>query len=184
MPLLLVGVVLLMLPLVVALLTPVAILQRFRAGTARRLARPWLVSLNVFGIAVSVVGFLVGAALTNAWVPNAFALALLGFTVGGVLGVLGVCLTRWEVTVQSLHYTPHRWLVLAITLVVATRVAYGLWRSWTILQTGANATAAVTAFGVAESLGAGAAVLGYYLMYWIGVRRQIRRWQRRRSRVV
>ena len=34
-------------------------------------------------------------------------------------------------------------------------------------------------FGVAESLGAAGAVMGYYLAYNIGLRWRIRRWERR-----
>jgi hypothetical protein len=32
----------------------------------------------------------------------------------------------------------------------------------------------VDAFGVADSLAAGAVVLGYYLSYWLGVRRRLK----------
>ena len=180
MPLLL---VLLALPLLVVLLTPIALVQRYRSGTARRLARPWLATLNVVGMAVSACGFLAGAAVTTAWVPNAFTAAVLGLVVGALLGALGLRLTRWEATVRTLHYTPNRWLVLAISLVVAARVLYGLWRSWDVVQAGAAATSAVAAFGIAGSLGAGATVLGYYLAYWLGVRQRIRRWQRRPLRL-
>jgi len=33
----------------------------------------------------------------------------------------------------------------------------------------------VASFGVAGSLAAGAVVLGYYLSYWLGIRRRLRR---------
>jgi hypothetical protein len=36
----------------------------------------------------------------------------------------------------------------------------------------------VLAFGIPESLAAGGTVIGYYVAYNLGVRRQIRRWQR------
>lgn len=183
MPLLLLVALLLIVPLVVVLLTPLALVQRYRAGTARRLARPWLASLNVFGLALSSIGFLIGTAVTGAWVAHAFMFAVLGFAAGTALGLVGVWLTRWEPSVRALHYTPNRWLVLAITVVVAGRVAYGFWRSWSVARAGADVVAAVYAIGIAESLGAGALVLGYYLVYWIGIRRRIQRWQRRRLRV-
>ena len=119
MPLLL---VLLALPLLLVLLTPVALIQRYRSGTARRLARPWLATVNVVGMAVSACGFLAGAAVTSAWVPHAFTAAVAGLAIGALLGALGLRLTRWEATVRTLHYTPNRWLVLAISLVIIARL--------------------------------------------------------------
>jgi hypothetical protein len=74
-----------------------------------------------------------------------------------------------------LYYTPNRWLVLAITLVVAGRVAFGFWRSWNAWQTTDDYASWAAASGAAGSLAAGAVVLGYYLVYWLGVRRRLRR---------
>jgi hypothetical protein len=57
-----------------------------------------------------------------------------------------------------------------------------LWRSWTAVGLGASGAGALRAFGVAEALGAGAVVIGYYLAYSAGVRWRIRGWQRRALR--
>jgi hypothetical protein len=78
-----------------------------------------------------------------------------------------------------LHYTPNRWLVLAITLVVTARVLYGFWRAWESWRAGLSEGSWFVAAGVAGSMAAGAVVLGYYLVYWIGVRRRLRRVQAR-----
>ncbi len=175
---------LLLLPLMAIALMPLMLIQRYRAGTARRLARPWVATLNVAAMVLSAAFFLVAAAVTSAWVPDAFTSAVLGMAVGCVLGVVGLWVSRWEATPGTLHYTPNRWLVLAITLVVTARVLYGFWRGWTSMRSGADETAFLTAFGVAGSLGAGATVLGYYLAYGIGVRRRISTWQKRSLRVI
>ena len=116
MPLLL-GAVLVVLALIA--LVPLSIVLRYRAGTSRRRARSWIVTLNFTGLVVSVAFFLTAAAVSNVWVPDAFAYATAGLAIGGILGALGLGLTRWESAPGSLHYTPNRWLVLAITLVVA-----------------------------------------------------------------
>jgi hypothetical protein len=71
------------------------------------------------------------------------------------------------------HYTPNRWLVLTVTLVVAARIFYGVWRVWAAWQAGVEQIAAVTASSVATSIAAGAVVLGYYLIYWTAVRRRL-----------
>lgn len=161
--------------LVVVALIPLAIIQRFRRGTMR--ARPigWLIALNFAGTFVSMLLFLLGAAITTQWIPGTLTYTSAGLGIGGVLGVLGLALTRWEVAGGRLYYTPNRWLVLTITLVVTGRLAYGFWRSWAAWQASMDTMTWVAASGVAASMSAGAIVLGYYLVYWFGVRRRLRR---------
>jgi hypothetical protein len=115
-----------------------------------------------------------GAALTNIWVPHAFGYSLLGLLGGVALGIIGLWLSRWEPSTIALHYTPNRWLVLAVTLIVTGRFLYGLWRGWHRWHAAAGDTSLLAAFGVAGSLAAGAVVLGYYLSYWAGVRRRLK----------
>jgi hypothetical protein len=165
--------------LVLALvLMPVSLVQRYRVGTVRRPARSWVITLNLVAIAISIVIFLVSAALTSLWVPYAFSYSLGGLLIGFASGLLGLALTRWEASPASLHYTPNRWLVLIITLVVTARVLYGFWRSWHAWQSGLEGGSWFVAAGVAGSLGAGAIVLGYYLIYWAGVRRRLKQHRR------
>ena len=170
---------LLLLPVVVLLLMPLILFLRYRAGTARRQARSWIATFSLIAMLFSAIFFLVAAAVTTYWIPGAFAGAAAGLGIGSVLGILGLALTRWESTPRTLHYTPNRWLVLLVTLVVSARVLYGLWRSWTAAQAGIYGTSLVTAFGVPQSLAAGGAVLGYYLVYSAGLRWRIRKWQAR-----
>jgi hypothetical protein len=175
-PLLLLPLLLLLVVVVAILLLPLSLVQRYRVGTVRRPARGWFIMLNLMAIALSTAIFLVAAALTNAWIADTFRYALIGLAVGCALGVLGLALTRWEITPHSFHYTPHRWLVLVVTLLVTARVLYGFWRSWHAWSAGFDSWSA--AFGVAGSMGVGAVVLGYYLAYWLGVRRQFKRARR------
>ena len=158
--------------LVAIALMPVALVMRYRTGTARRLARGWVAAINVVGVAFSAALFLLGAAVTSIWVPGAFGYAVMGLCAGCVLGLAGLQLSRWETTPQGLHYTPNRWLVLVITLVVTARVAYGLWRGWQSWRLGLEGGSWLVSSGVAGSLAAGALVLGYYLIFWAGVRRK------------
>jgi hypothetical protein len=155
-------------------LSPLALVQRYRLGTARRRARGWVATFNAAGLAVSVVMFVSGAALTSLWIPGAFQHALAGLIGGSLVGFVGLALTRWESLPGGLYYTPNRWLVLAITLIVAARIAFGFWRSWNAWYTTLDYTAWAAASGAAGSLAAGAVVLGYYLVYWLGVRRRLR----------
>ena len=166
-----------LLPLVLIALMPLILIQRYRVGTARRVARPWMATLNVALMAFSSICFLAGAGVTAVWVPNAFTGAAAGVALGVGLGVVGLMLTRWEYTAATLHYTPNRWLVLVVTFLVSARVLYGLWRSWMAAKAGVYGTPMVLAFGIPESLAAGGTVIGYYLAYGWGVRRSILKWQ-------
>jgi hypothetical protein len=178
-PLLLLAATLIFVIVLSVALIPFSLLMRYRVGTARRPARGWIVTLNLVGLSLSSVLFLLTAALTTRWVPDAFRYALTGFGIGCVLGMLGLLLTRWETGSRALYYTPNRWLVLAVTLVVTARVGYGFWRTWHAWRAAYEHTALIAASGVAGSLAAGAVVLGYYVTYWAGVRRRIKRFHLR-----
>jgi hypothetical protein len=174
--------VVLLLPLIAIAAMPVILVQRYRAGSVRRVARPWLVRLNLVAMVFSAAFFLTAAAFANIWLPTTFRAAAAGMAIGIGLGVLGLALSRWEITSRSLHYTPNRWLVFAITFVVAVRVLYGLARSAAALISGQESF--VTAFGFAGSLAVGAVVVGYYFAYAIGLWYRVRRWEARPVRVM
>jgi hypothetical protein len=174
MPFLLIAVVLL-LPYAFVVLLPFSIVQRYRTGTARRLGRPWVASLNVLALSLSAFIFLVAASFANFWAPRALPYSFAGLLCGILLGFVGLRLTRWEPTERGLHYTPPRLLVLLITVVVTVRVFYGFWRAWhTWHQAGLRGSWLAHA-GAAGSLAMGAGVLGYYFTYWCGVARRLRR---------
>ena len=171
MPLLIVPVLIV---LATILLIPIGIVQRYRAGTKRQRARRWLASLNLFGLALSTVLFLVAAVLTNIWAPETLLYTLAGLTGGAMLGMLGLALTKWEPGLDALHYTPNRLLVLTLTLMITARLLYGFWRAWQSWRAGLSGGSWFVEAGIAGSMAAGAIVLGYYLIYWIGVRRRLR----------
>jgi hypothetical protein len=101
--------------------------------------------------------------------------------VGGILGVLGLTLTRWESRPEGLFYTPSRWLALLITLAIAARFIYGWWRA---THSGSNAPAdqhwLITASGTQLSVAVAAGLIGYYLVYSVGVRLRIASDEQRR----
>lgn len=175
---------LLLLPVAVIALMPLLLVQRYRAGSARREGRPWVTALTIAAMAFSAVFFLASAAITTIWIPRALGGAAIGVAAGLVLGVMGSLLTRWEPGLRSFHYTPNRWLVLLVTLIVSGRVVYGLYRSFEAASAGLSGVHLVNAFGVPESLAAGGIVIGYHLAYNVELRRRIGRWQRRRLRPV
>jgi hypothetical protein len=170
---------LVLLPMIVIALMPLILIQRYRIGSSRRLARPWMATLGMVSMGLSAVTFLLSAAVTNIWIPESLRYAAMGLGFGLGMGAVGLALTRWEATPQSLHYTANRWLVMFITLVVTARVMYGFYRSLLFAEGYVTAPSAIAAFGIPQSLAAGATVVGYYLAYSAGVRWRIRAWQRR-----
>lgn len=163
--------------LIIALILamPLLLVLRYRAGTARRLGRRWVATLNLVSMIISAGLFLWVAAITTLWVPRAFVYSLAGLMGGCVLGLLGLIATRWEKTPNALHYTPNRWLVLVITLAVTTRLLCGLWRIWHAWRAAGPDTSWLASAGIAGSMAVGAIVLGYYLTYSAGVRWRLRK---------
>lgn len=149
---------------------PFALVFRYRYGTRRRRARVWVATINAVSLAISATIFMISATVTTRWVPYSFSYAALGLACGALLGLLGLVLTRWERDLSTLFYTPSRLLVLAITLIVTLRIAYGFWRGWQTWRAAQDGTSWIAAIGIPGSLAAGAVVIGYYLVYWAGVR--------------
>jgi hypothetical protein len=155
---------------------------RYRAGTARRQGRRWVATLNVWMTSFSALLFLCVAFLMSFWLGPIVRSALTGMAIGAGLGLLGLALTHWEVEPEGLFYTPSRWLALLITFAITARVLFGWWHAahpgnraagdqhWLI-----SASATQLSFAIAAGL------IGYYLIYAIGVRLRLRRHQRPRS---
>jgi hypothetical protein len=158
---------------------------RYRAGTARRQARRWVASLNVWATSFSVVFFLSFSFLLSFWVASAFRYALIGIGVGAIVGLLGLTLTRWESRREELFYTPNRWLAFLVVFAIAARVVYGWWRA---THAGSNVPGdqhwLITASGTQLSLAVAAGLIGYYLVYSIGVRLKIAMASRRSESAV
>lgn len=169
MPFLLIPFVLLLIPALIAVMVPFSIVQRYRAGTARRQARGWMAMMNMVAIAISISLFVVTAAITTTWLHGALTYSLLGLTGGCALGFVGLALSHWEATARGLHFTPNRWLVLVITLAVTARLAFGFWRAWHAWHSNPSDQSWLAASGLAGSMSVGAVVLGYYFVYWCGV---------------
>jgi len=153
---------------------------RYRAGTARRQARHWIASMNVWMTSFSAVFFLSFTLLLSLWVESAFRFALIGIGGGGLLGLLGLALTRWERRPDGLFYTPSRWLALTIVFAIAIRIVYGWWRATHHGSIPADDHRLIAASGAQLSLAIAAGLIGYYLVYSVGVRLRLGRYERLR----
>jgi hypothetical protein len=153
---------------------------RYRAGTARRQARRWVASLNVWVTSFSALFFLSFTLLLSFWVGSASRFALIGMAFGGILGLVGLAMTRWESQPEGLFYTPSRWLALLVTLAIAARFVYGWWRA---THSGSPASGdqhwLIAASGTQLSVAVAAGLIGYYLVYSIGVRLRLTPYEQR-----
>lgn len=168
-PLLIVGVVALW-----AVLLPIALLQRYRRGKARRRAQGWVIKGNAVLLAISALLFVLGAWIGARWIDGALQYACIGLGVGVVIGVAGLWLSRFESTGNGLYYTPNRWLVLSLTTLVAARIALSVWQMWQRWQS-SSATGWELLGDHASLFAVGGILLGYYLAYTWGLRSRIAR---------
>ena len=152
---------------------------RYRAGTARRQGRRWVATMNLWATSFSAALFLCFTFLISFWLGPTLRFALIGLAVGGLLGLVGLAVTRWESQPAGLFYTPSRWLALLVMLAIAARLVYGWW--YTMHP---NAPAQqhwfLSASGTQLSVAVAAGLIGYYLVYAIGVRIRIARNEKRR----
>ncbi len=153
---------------------------RYRAGTSRRQGRRWFATLNMWLTSFSALCFLVFAFFTSFWIQGALQYALGGMAVGFFFGVLGLILTRWEHKPEGFFYTPSRWLALFITIVITARFAYAWWHATHPGSgTGVHPWLMNATFTQA-SLATAAGLIGYYLMFGVGVRFRLLSYERKR----
>ncbi len=156
------------------LLLPLSLWQRFRSGSARRPARAWLVTLNLWLTLASTVLFVVFALVASLWWPGAWWQSGLGLLAGMALGMLGYALTRFETTPVALYYKPNTWLVLALTALVLARLVAGLAQGWQVSVNG-QPWPLEGWLSHASLLAVAALLLGYAGMYAALLQRRLQR---------
>jgi uncharacterized membrane protein YiaA len=151
------------------LLWPVLLWMRYRNGTARRRVQGWVVRVNAWLLLVSVPMFLLGAWVAGHWFEGALLDSTAGLLTGVAVGIVGLWLTRFEHDERGYYYTPNRWLVLALTVLLAVRIVVGVAAGWG--HAGADASQGLLeAGGLALIAGI---FLGYALAYMWGLRARL-----------
>jgi hypothetical protein len=154
-----------------AVLLPLALWQRYRVGKARKRALRWVFTVNAWLLAASALFLFGSAAVLGFWVENALAWAAGGFACGLVAGLAGHALTRVEHAPDGIYFTPNRWIVLTLTLIVAARIAYGVVRAWQAW----NSDDAGWWVQQGSLLAVAGLLVGYYLAYTLALRRRLPR---------
>jgi hypothetical protein len=153
---------------------------RYRAGTSRRQGRRWVATMNVWMTSFSAAFFLCFTFLISFWLGPSLRFALAGMGVGSLLGFIGLAVTRWESEPEGLFYTPSRWLALLVTMAIAARLVYGWWHA-THPGNPAEQHWLMTASASQISIAVAAGLIGYYLIYAIGVRIRVTRHEQRHA---
>jgi MFS family permease len=151
---------------------------RYRAATSRRQGRRWVATMNVWVTSFSAAFFLCFTFLISFWLGPTLRFALAGMGVGSLLGLIGLAVTRWETEPEGLFYTPSRWLALLVTMAIAARLVYGWWHA-THPGVPGEQHWLLSASGTQTSVAIAAGLIGYYLVYAIGVRIRVTRHEQR-----
>ncbi|MBS0199494.1 MAG: hypothetical protein JSR70_03505 [Proteobacteria bacterium] len=185
MPLLLAPLLLLALVLLWIVLLPLSLLQRYRFGKSRRRVLPWLAGINAWLLLLSLASFLAGAALAQRRLDDAFAAACVGLALGFAVGLLNLWTARLEWEGQRLHVQPHALVSLLLTLLVAGRLAIGIWQLFKYGFTLHPQVMEGTWLLRPDSLFAfGGLLLGHYFAWSWALRARLRHGLRRRHRQI
>jgi hypothetical protein len=155
-------------------LLPVSLWARYASGRARRRAQGWVVRGNSWLLAMSLPLFLLSAWAATYWMNDALRDACWGLLIGIGVGFAGVWLTRFERDEKGWVCTPNRWLVLALTTIVAARVFAGLWMAFRHVS-GDVSGAFARWLDAGAWTGIAGLFLGYALAYTWGLRARLSR---------
>lgn len=172
MPLLVIPLAILAALFIALLLSPISLWMRYRTGKARRRLQPWVVRANSWMLLFSTGMFLASMWVVGHWIHGALEHAALGLAAGVPLGIVGLWTGRFETAPKGVYVTPNRWLVLALTLVVAARVGWGLWQLWQRWHEEGGLAPSVWN-DHANLFAVGGLLLGYYLAWAWGLRRKL-----------
>src|SRR5580698_1677528 len=125
-------------PFLVAALVVFAIYRRFRRNFGRQPLRPARMTVRIVLLTL-LIGLLLPEALRSA---QFLAAELAGAALGIGLGVWGARRTRFLMRGGQLHYVPHTYTGIAVSLLFLGRLAYRLVQVYGNAHGGANAAMA------------------------------------------
>lgn len=160
-------------PILMGALVLFAIYRRVRRNIGRQRVSAGRMQFRI-GL-LCVVGALIAFAATRDM--NLLGALLAGVAIGAALGWLGLRMTKFETTAQGSFYTPHTYIGLIVSALLLGRIAYRFLAVYPSMhaaaQSNQNPFAAyqrspltLAIFGV---------VVGYYILYYIGVLQTSRR---------
>src|SRR5581483_1240068 len=149
--------------------------RRFRRSFGRQPVQPKRMITRVVILCVVGALLLIGATLN----PMMLAADVGGLILGLALGWWGLKLTRFERHADGVHYIPHSWFGIGITVLLLARLAYRFTVLWPAMQ-GAHGAAPAAAQpppypNSPLTLALFGLLIGYYVFYYLGVLRMAKK---------
>jgi hypothetical protein len=138
-----------------------SIIRRVRRNIGRQKLRPRRAIISII-ILTLVSVLIVSTALHDAKLPLGFGGGLL---LGGLLGLAGLRLTRFETTDEGHFYTPNTHIGIGLSVLFAGRIAY----RFIVLGDVATAQNPVPPFQSPLTFFIFGLTVGYYIVYQIGL---------------
>jgi hypothetical protein len=163
------------------LITPILLAALVVWGIARRLRRTFgrqPVQAVRMGFRIGVLALVAGLVVATTRDTQALEAVIAGSACGAALAYVGLRHTRFEMTPEGRFYTPHTYIGLAVTVLFLGRLVY----RFVYLQYSANAMVDVNHSLAAAyqknpvTLGIFGVVVGYYVLFYLGVLVRTRRY--------
>lgn len=159
-------------PMLLTVAAVVMVLRRVRRTFGPQLVRAGRLQFRLGVLAV------IGVLMVAVSVPN---VELLGALVGGVacgvaLGYLGLRHTKFEITAQGRYYTPHTYIGLLVSALFVGRLLFRTLAVYPSMQAAgySNQDALATYHKSPLTLAILGVLIGYYVLYSLGVLRKSR----------
>lgn len=154
-------------PYLVAALVAWALYRRMRRSFGRQRVRDGYLWLRI-GI-LAAIAVLIGAGIARDF--DVLSALLAGVACGAVLGYLGLRYTKFEITSEGRFYTPHAYIGLAVMALLVGRLLYRFLAMYDGAVPAAAAGRDLAAYYQHNpfTLAVFGAVVGYYVLFYVGV---------------
>lgn len=159
-------------PYLIVALIVFGLYRRMRRSFGRQRVKDGLMWLRV-GI-LTLVAALVAVQIVRD--VDLVGILLAGIACGAVLGYFGLRHTKFEVTAEGRFYTPHTYIGLAVTALFVGRLAYRFLGTYNGMAPPAAASHDLAAIYRHSpfTLAVIGALVGYYVLYYVGVLQRTR----------
>lgn len=159
-------------PYLIAALILWSVYRRMRRSFGKQRVRDGLMRIRI-GI-LTLAAVLIGVVVA----PDVDILGALlaGIACGAALGYVGLRYTKFEVTPQGRFYTPHAYIGMVVTALLVVRILYrflGVHHGMAPVAARGQSLAAIYQHSP-FTLAAFGAVVGYYVLYYVGVLQRTR----------
>lgn len=152
-----------------AVMLPWAMYRRVRRNIGRQAYSPLRLKLRTVFI-LAVLALIAGPTLIEGTMAPLAAFAL-GAAAGIGIGIFALKHTKFEQVEDQRYYIPNRYIGLVLSAALLARMGWRTWQMWPTLSQGDAMTMPSFSGMTPVTLGMVAAVLLYYVAYYVGILR-------------